>query len=93
MKPAIRNMFLYKLYRITISVEMIEYEVQLKKWGNSVGLIVPKEALEKESLKPKQMVRAIIKPIESVKVRDIFGKGKLKTPTKQLMKQIDADLE
>ena len=72
---------------------MIEYEVQLKKWGNSVGLIVPKEALEKESLKPKQMVRAIIKPIESVKVRDIFGKLRLKKPTAQIMAEIDRDFE
>ncbi|AJF59965.1 MAG: hypothetical protein J4224_00505 [Candidatus Diapherotrites archaeon] len=72
---------------------MIEYEVQLKKWGNSVGLIVPKEALEKESLKPRQMVRAIITPIKTLKVKDIFGKLRLKKPTAQIMAEIDRDFE
>ena len=74
-------------------VEMIECEVQLKKWGNSIGLIVPKEALKKDSLRLNQKVRAIITPVKTLRVRDLFGKGRLKTPTKQLMKQIDRDLE
>jgi len=65
----------------------------LKKWGNSVGLIVPKEALEKESLKPRQMVRAIITPIKTLKVKDIFGKLRLKKPTAQIMAEIDRDFE
>jgi len=72
---------------------MIEYETRLKKWGNSIGLIVPKEALKKDSLRPNQKVRAIITPVKTLRVRDLFGKGRLKTPTKQLMKQIDRDLE
>ena len=72
---------------------MIEYQVQLKKWGNSVGLIVPKEALEKESLKPRQMVRAIITPVKTLKVKDVFGKLKLKKSTAKIMAEIDKDFE
>ena len=72
---------------------MIECEAELKKWGNSVGLIVPKEALEKESMKPRQMVRAIITPIKTLRVKDIFGKQSLKKLTSEIMAQIDGEFE
>ncbi len=72
---------------------MIECEVELKKWGNSVGLIVPKEALERESLRPRQRVRAIISPIKTLKVKDVFGKQKLRGQAARLMAEIDEEFE
>lgn len=32
-------------------------------------------------------------PVKTLKVRDIFGKLKLKTPTEKLMKKIDKDFD
>jgi len=72
---------------------MIECEVELKKWGNSVGLVVPKEALERESLQPNQKVRAIITPIKTLRVKDVFGKQRLNKPVHEIMAQIDEELE
>ena len=72
---------------------MIECEVELKKWGNSIGIIVPKEDLEDEGLRPRQKVRAIITPIKTLKVKDIFGKQKLKRPVSEIMQEIDKDFD
>lgn len=71
---------------------MIEFEVELKKWGNSIGLIVPKEELASEPLKARQKVKAIIMPLRQVKVEDIFGKARLSTKTSKLLKSIDKEL-
>ena len=69
---------------------MIEKETRLKKWGNSIGVIIPKEEAEKENLKINQRVRIIINPVDLIRVKDIFGKfKKMKKPTSKIMKEID----
>jgi len=83
--------FLYKLYSI---IDMIEYETRLKAWGNSVGIVVPKDKIEKEHLRKNQTVRVIISPANAVRVQDIFGKLKnWKKPTGQIMKEVDKELD
>ena len=72
---------------------MIVCEVTLKKWGNSIGIVVPKEALKKYGLKEGQKIRAGIMPANAPKVKDLLGKAKLKTPTDELMRQIDRELD
>ena len=73
---------------------MIEYETRLKAWGNSVGIVIPKDKIEREHLKKNQMVRVIISPAKTVRVQDIFGKLKnWKKPTGQIMKEVDKALD
>ena len=72
---------------------MIERETTLRAWGNSIGLVIPKKDVKKENLHPDQKVKVIITPIESVKVKDIFGKLKLKRSTEQIMKETDKELD
>ena len=73
---------------------MIEYNTKLKSWGNSLGIIVPKEKSEKEHLKINQEVKVIITPKKMLKVEDIFGKLKSwKRSTKEIMKNIDRELD
>ena len=72
---------------------MMECEVELKKCGNSVGLIVPKEALEKESMRPRQKVRALITPIKTLRVKNVFGKQKPGMPVREIMASIDKEFE
>lgn len=72
---------------------MIVCEVKLKKWGNSVGFRLPKDALRKEGLRAEQTVKITVMPLNVPKVKDIMGKAKLKTPTDELMRQIDRDLD
>ena len=73
---------------------MIEYETKVKKWGNSAGVVVPKDAIKKEHLKVNQKVRVIITPKNAMKVEDIFGGLKnWKKSTEEIMREIDKDLE
>jgi len=73
---------------------MIEYETRLKKWGNSVGIVIPKEKVKKEKLRERQAVRVIVSPVKPVKVKDIFGKlKKWKKSTKILTKEADRKLD
>ena len=72
---------------------MIEYETKLRKWGNSIGIIIPKEDVKKEGLKDDDSVTAIIVPKKTVKVKDIFGKLKFKKSTDQILKETDKELD
>ena len=69
---------------------MIELQLKTKKWGNSVGLIIPK----KYSIRPHQEVKVHIEPIKKfTTVKDIFGTFKSKRSTKQIMREIDKELD
>ena len=73
---------------------MIEYNTKLKSWGNSLGIIVPKEKSEKEHLKIDQEVRVIITPKKMLRVKDIFGKLKnWKRSTEEIMKDVDREFD
>ena len=72
---------------------MIEYETKLRKWGNSIGLIIPKEDAKREGLRDDESVRVVIIPKKSLKVKDIFGKLKLKRSTEEIMKETDRELD
>lgn len=65
---------------------MLEIKTKTMKWGNSVGVLIGNK------IKPNKMVRVLITEEEITKVKDIFGKIKLKTPTEELEKQVDKDL-
>ena len=73
---------------------MLEYTTKLKAWGNSLGIVVPKEQAEKERLKTEQEIKVIITPKKVLKVKNIFGTLKgWKKPTANIMKDIDKELD
>ena len=73
---------------------MIKCETKLKTWGNSIGLVIPKEELKREKLKPDQLVRVIICKKKMLKVKDIFGKLKnWNKSTEEIMREIDKELD
>ncbi len=52
----------------------MEVEAIAKKWGSSIGFVIPKEVIEEEKIKPNSKVK-----FEIIKVADISGTfGKLK---------------
>lgn len=72
---------------------MIECETKLKRWGNSIGFVIPKREAQRENLRADQKVKAIITRKEPLRVKDIFGQLSLKKPTKQLMAEVDKELD
>ncbi len=51
-------------------------EVLVKKWGNSMGIILPKELVKKEHLKENEKV--IIEIVKEANLKKIFGSLKRK---------------
>lgn len=74
---------------------MIVSEGKLKPWGNSYGIIVPKEKVKAEGLEPYQNVKYTITPVKRLKIKDIYGilKGKIKRPTQKDWAEIDRELD
>jgi len=72
---------------------MMEIKVKTKKWGNSIGILIPKEAVRKENIKPEQEVTVLISAKPITKGKDIFGTMKFKKSTEELMRKVDKDLD
>jgi len=68
-------------------------DAKVKKWGNSFGVIIPKDIVDKQNIKEGITVRINIQPKNKSKAGDIFGllKGKL-GDTEKLLKEVDKDL-
>ena len=49
----------------------IKMECEVKKWGNSVGVILPKHVVEELSLKPKDKVNINVE--RGIKGKEIYG--------------------
>lgn len=66
---------------------MEEFEATPKKWGNSLGVTIPKNIVKKEKLTTTKKVRVIILPV--VDLREIFGTLKMNQPLQEIMDEID----
>lgn len=54
----------------------LEVEVIARKWGNSIGVTFPKDALEEEGIKENQRFFVDIHKEKKAKVKDFFGLAK-----------------
>ena len=70
---------------------MMEIKAKTKKWGNSIGILIPKEAIRQENIKPNQEVTIMISTKPITKGKDIWGTFKFKEPTEKLMREIDKE--
>ena len=61
-----------------------------KQWGNSVGITIPREVLERENISAKKKTRFIAIGSEMNQLKRAFGSLKLKKPTQKAMDDIDA---
>ena len=69
-------------------------ETKIKKWGNSLGVVIPSEAVEKGNLKENQNIRILI-PSNSQKVlKETFGigRGKITKSAQQFKDEARAEL-
>ena len=67
-------------------------EVKTKKWGNSIGIVIPSETVEKLNLVPEQKVIIEITKEDNV-LKELFGSFKFKKPTEQILKEVRKDFE
>lgn len=76
-------------------MSMETFEAKTKKWGNSVGIIIPKNILEKEGLTENQHVRITVDSQNKSfgKILWDTGKGeKWEHSTDEIMRIIDEEI-
>ena len=61
-------------------------EVTVKKWGNSFGIVLPKDVVQKEGLKENKKI--VINIIKKADLSDIFGIVKKRKMSGQKMKDL-----
>lgn len=72
---------------------MAQITTKIKKWGNSLGVILPKKTVEEEKLKEGSEISIFIQQKNITRVKDIFGllKGKIKRSTQEILDEVDKD--
>ena len=60
-----------------------------KKWGNSVGITIPRNIIEKENISTKKKTKFIAIGSEMDQLKRAFGSLKLKKSTQKAMDGID----
>lgn len=63
----------------------------LRKWGRSLGVVIPKEIAKKEGIKVNDKVEILIRKKSNV-IKETFGTLKFKESTDKILKEIDKDL-
>ena len=69
---------------------MITVESTLREWGRSIGVVIPKEAIERENLKEGDKVEIIILK-KSNALKETFGKFKFKKTTDEILRESDEE--
>ena len=69
-------------------------ESKTKKWGNSIGVIIPSEAVERLNIKPEEEIVMEISKKGNV-LKEMFGalKGRNKKSAHQMVKEARKELE
>jgi len=65
------------------------FETIPKQWGNSLGITIPKEVIEKENISIKKKSKFIAIGTEMNELKKAFGTLKLKKSTQKVMNEID----
>ena len=62
---------------------MVETEVKTRKWGSSIGVVLPKEVVDEIGIKPDETIKINIRKL--IKVKDVFGMfPEWKRPTQEI---------
>lgn len=69
-------------------------ETKLKRWGNSIGIVIPKETIEREHLIENKNVKFLIIKDSKKALKETFGiaKGKIKKSSQQIKDELRTEL-
>jgi len=72
---------------------MMEIKAKTKKWGNSIGVIIPKDVIRRQNIKPDQEITLMITNKPITKGKDIWGTMKFNKSTEELMRDVDKEFD
>ncbi len=67
-------------------------EIKTRKWGNSVGIVIPKETLNQLNLKIDEEVLIEIHKKENV-LKELFGALKFTKSSRKILNEVREDFE
>jgi antitoxin component of MazEF toxin-antitoxin module len=67
-------------------------KTKAKKWGNSIGIVIPQETVEALGIRQDEFVIVDIQRKENV-LRELFGNLKFKKSTEGLLKEVRKDMK
>ncbi len=69
-------------------------QTRVRRWGNSLGIIIPSEAVEAEKIKENQEINILILKDSGNVLKETFGmlKGKLKKTGQELKDELRKEL-
>ncbi len=70
---------------------MIEVETKVRRWGRSLGVVIPMEKAREEKIKEDQTIRLLITKKPNV-LRETFGSLKFKRSTDEILEESDREL-
>ena len=72
---------------------MAEAEIRVKRWGNSMGIVLPREIIEAEGIRENEKVRIIVIKEENT-INETFGmlKGKIKESGQDIKNKLRKEL-
>lgn len=59
-------------------------KLKIKKWGNSLGAVLPKEMIKKKGLKEGSTVEVLVPENRKVDINKLFGSFKFKKSAQQM---------
>jgi len=68
-------------------MNVIEIETTARKWGNSIGIALPKDVVEKANIEPDKEIKVFIQD-KRVNLSKVFGTLKIKKPTQEILDEI-----
>lgn len=67
-------------------------QVRTKKWGNSIGVIIPSKAVEQLNIKPEEDIVIEIEKKNNI-LKEMFGTMKSKKTARQIINESRRELE
>jgi len=67
-------------------------EAKTKRWGNSIGFVIPVETVSRLNLRPEETITIEITKKHNV-LKDLFGSLKFRKLTEQILREAREDLE
>ncbi len=69
---------------------MQELHAEVREWGRSMGIVIPKEAVLQERIRAGDTIKIVFLRKDSP-LKELFGQIKLKRSTEKILQEIDEE--
>lgn len=73
-------------------LEEVHIKAKAKQWGNSLGIVIPKQQATMLNLKPGEEINLVAVKIKNP-LKELFGTVKFDRPTEELIKETRKEMQ